>query len=124
MSTFKRNLFIGYGLSLLLLLTSALASYYSIRNLLTSSQLVNHTNEMIKKMDGALMAVKDGESGQRGYLLTNGNEFLLPYQGAYERAIANVDAVKGLIGANSALQAYDELLRPLVEWRRSSLDRV
>ena len=48
---FKRNLFIGYGLSLVLLIVSAGASYFSIRNLLSNSDMVRHTNEVISKLN-------------------------------------------------------------------------
>ncbi len=42
-----RNLQIGFGLSLLILIVSSVASYSSIHNLLESSYWVDHTDSVI-----------------------------------------------------------------------------
>ncbi len=70
MNAFKRNLIIGYGISLLLLIISAVASYISITNLLSSAQWVNHTNEVQKKVEKVTASLVDAETGQRGFLIT------------------------------------------------------
>ena len=85
MKAFKRNLIIGYGISLLLLIISAVASYISINNLLTSAGWVNHTNEVGKKVDGVSSVLVDAETAQRGYLLTGKEEFLDPFNGSREK---------------------------------------
>ena len=54
-----RNLQIGFGLSLLLLIITAIASYSSISNLLDSSQWVDHTDSVIIKIDRARTAARD-----------------------------------------------------------------
>ncbi len=82
MKTFKRNLMLGYGISILLLIASSLASYISIRNLLNSAELVNHTNVVINELNALMLSLKDGEAGQRGYLLTRNRRYLSPYQDA------------------------------------------
>ena len=74
-ATFKRNLFIGYAISLLLLIVSSVASYKSIRNLLISQTEINHTNLVIQKLEDVISILKDAETGQRGYLLTNDLNF-------------------------------------------------
>jgi len=48
---FKRNLFIGYAISLLLLIVSSVASYISIKNLLITQKEINHTNLVIQKLE-------------------------------------------------------------------------
>ena len=75
MNTFKRNLIIGYGLSLLLLIVTAIASYSSIESLLDSQARVNHTNAVINKLEEVISVSKDAETGQRGYLLTGQENF-------------------------------------------------
>ncbi|MXV13930.1 response regulator [Hufsiella ginkgonis] len=109
-STITRNLQIGFGLSLLLLITSSVASYVSITNLLKSSRLVNHTNEVIQELENVISTLKDAETGQRGFLLTGEPEFLEPYNGAYEKAISYLNRVKTLTVDNPDQQkGYQQL---------------
>ena len=62
MSSFKRNLIIGYAVSLVLLVASAVASYLSISNLVESQKWVNHTNIVINKLENAISVLKDAET--------------------------------------------------------------
>ncbi len=77
--TFKKNLLLGLCLSLALLIISSLASYVSINNLIENAQTVRNSNRTIKTLERMLSAMKDAETGQRGYLLTGDNAFLEPY---------------------------------------------
>ena len=83
--SFKRNLLFGLGLSLGLLLISSFASFFSIKNLIESSQMVRKSNTIIKDLDHLFSLVKDAETGQRGYLLTEDIAFLDPYTKAKEK---------------------------------------
>ena len=56
-----RNLQIGFGLSLLLLIITAVASYSSIINLMDASKWVDHTDSVIIKTDQALFVLRDAE---------------------------------------------------------------
>jgi signal transduction histidine kinase/DNA-binding response OmpR family regulator/CHASE3 domain sensor protein len=103
-STFKRNLIIGFGVSLLLLIVSSVASYTSISNLVGSERLVRHTNEIIFNLERILSTLKDAETGQRGYLLTNQDDFLDPYSGAKDTAINILERVKQATSDNPQQQ--------------------
>lgn len=109
-----RNLFIGFGISLLILLLSSTASYMSIRNLLTYTQEVNHSNEVIKQLAEVVSTLKDAETGQRGYLLTNNKNFLEPYNGSYNRALDQLTEVKKLVVDNAQQTLNAEQLRNVV----------
>ena len=86
-----RNLQIGFGVSISILIISAIASYGSIENLLKSSALVDHSNQVIQKLEATASTMKDAETGQRGYLLTGFEEFLDPYKGAQQKALKSTD---------------------------------
>src|SRR4030095_14212106 len=113
MDAFKRNLIIGFGISLLLLIISAVASYVSIHNLLKSADQVNHTNEVQKKVEGVLSILRDAETGQRGYLLTGDEVFLEPYNGAYDRASLLINEVAKLTENDPQQQIDVKVLRSL-----------
>ena len=123
-SVFKRNLLIGFGVSLLLLIVSSVASYISIRNLLESMELVQHTNTVIRKLENSISILKDAETGQRGFLLTGEERFLDPYKGAYELALSEVNDIKRLTIDNPAQQKNAEILAENIRQRLSQLARL
>ncbi|HVW62998.1 MAG TPA: CHASE3 domain-containing protein, partial [Puia sp.] len=105
-----RNLQIGFGLSLLILIVSSIASYSSIRNLLESARWVDHTDSVINRLENALSTLKDAETGQRGYLLTGDTVFLRPYYGSQQKALAIIDSIRAMTGDNQAqIQNVNEL---------------
>ena len=104
MNSFKRNLLLGYSLSLLLLIISSVASYISIDNLLSSQRMVSHTNEVISKVENALSILKDAETGQRGFLLTGNEVFLEPYNGSFDKAVNLIKATQELTKDNPEQQ--------------------
>ncbi|HET9276973.1 MAG TPA: CHASE3 domain-containing protein [Flavitalea sp.] len=121
MNEFKRNLVIGFGISLLLLIASSVASYFSIKNLLYSASMVSHTNEVAKKLELVIGTLRDAESGQRGYLLTNNSQFLDSYNGVSERVTALIDDVKELTVDNLPQQRDCEELKSIAQQRVSFL---
>lgn len=100
----KANLRLGLGLSLILLILSSLASYVSIRNLIKSSDLVEHSNEIISKINEAFSNLKDAETGQRGYLLTGNKDFLQPYVGTKDKIYSLFAELEQQTGDNPLLQ--------------------
>lgn len=122
--TFKRNLAIGFGISLVILILSTLASYLSITGLLNSAADVAHTRKIISDIDGTLSVLKDAETGQRGYLITGNENFLEPYNGAYDSAINLIRNIKGSTQDNAEQQENSEILRRLIEQRIKMLDRL
>lgn len=120
-SAFKRNMLIGFGISLLLLIVSAIASYNSIQGLITSTGWVTHTQRVIENLERSISYLKDAETSQRGFLLTGKQSFLTPYNGAYDSAIACVKRVKSLTIDNRRQQANCEVLLDIVNNRMSQL---
>lgn len=111
MNSFKKNLFIGYGVSLFLLLASSVASYLSIRNLVSSTQWVNHTYEVYRNLDNVMAVLKDAESGQRGFIITGDEKYLVSYNTAEEKTNNLIEKVKTLTSDNAEQQTdCDRLL--------------
>lgn len=123
-ATYKRNLLIGFGISLLILLITSAASYISIRNLLDSAEWVNHTNEVIQKLNEINIGLKDAETNQRGYLLTNEENFLNPYQESQRRATTSLLAVQELTMDNAPQQVSVVELKRLLNERLGHLQDV
>lgn len=121
--SFKRNLIVGFGVSLLLLLISAIASFVSIRALLHGARMVNHTNEVIIKLEQLGSYIKDAETGQRGFLITRDPTFLTPYIGTERKIDATLDSIQQLTSDNPSQQKDIVLLRQAVQQRLNSLQR-
>lgn len=100
-SSLKKNLQIGFGISLLILIISSVASYLSIENLLKSASLVRHTNLVVSKLEESISIAKDAETGQRGFLLTGQSEFLEPYIGASEKINGIINDLRPLVNDNT-----------------------
>ena len=99
-SSLNRTLFIGFGVSIIILIISSIASLTSITNLLSSAEKVNHSNLVAAQTGDILLTMVDAETGQRGFLITNDELFLEPFNGAFARASAVMDSLKILVKDN------------------------
>src|SRR5690554_2985901 len=122
--TYKGNLLIGFGVSLLILLASSTASYVSIQNLLKNSVLVNQTNEVIFEMEQVVASLVNAESGQRGYLLTEDVQYLEYYEVAQRRAFAAIERALELTHDDPTQQKSIADLKSMVASRVTMLQQV
>ena len=74
----------GFGLALLALTIVGAVSYDGTSKLIDSAAWKWHTREVLGGVDELLSAMKDAETGQRGYIITGEARYLEPYQGARE----------------------------------------
>lgn len=74
-----RNLQIGIVLSLLLLITSSVASYVSIQKQMKNRESFIRSKESIIFVKDILNSLLDAETGNRGYQLTHQESFLEPF---------------------------------------------
>lgn len=118
---YSKNLLIGFGLSLFILLASSAASFVSIQNLLTSVDLVNQTHLVMQDLERVISSLKDAETGQRGYLLTDDPEFLEDYHGAKENVLSLISSIDRRAKNNTNRQEDNQRLRNLAEKRLSML---
>lgn len=121
---FNRNLQIGYGFSIVILLIVGIVSYTTVRSLLDSNRAMVHSAQVIQKLEKALSVMKDAETGQRGYLLTGRKEFLTPYNGAPRQALKLIDEAKMLTSDNAIQQQNIAHVRDVVIQRMSILQAM
>jgi len=121
-NTFKRNVVIAFGFSLLLLLLSSIASYISIQNLITSAERLDHTNNVISGLDQINIMLQEAESSQRGYLLTGDESFLTPYETNNKNIAEKIANIKQLTADNPPQLQNVSRLEYLITQRFSILD--
>ncbi len=113
-NSFNRSLRLGYGISLLLLVTVGLLSYITMGSLLASNRWVSHSNQVIQRLEKALSLMKDAETGERGYLLTGKQQFLEPYYGAPTAALQLIDETHLLTRDNPIQQRNITAIRHIL----------
>jgi len=123
-TSITRQLQLVFGISIILLLLSSAASFYANRKLIEASLAVNHTNEVILSTESLISSVKDAETAQRGYIITNDPSFLTRYQGGRERSLAIWDRLKELTVDNQTQQEYLRELRSLINERYDQMERT
>lgn len=75
-----KNLQLGFGFSMLVLISSALAMYISLQRQRANKEVVDQTNANITAAQLVLIDLQNAETGQRGFLLTGQDKFLEPFQ--------------------------------------------
>lgn len=80
--TVEKKIAAGFAVMLAILLAVGFVSYRSTRKLIRDSNLVAHSHDVLDELEGALSAVKDAETGQRGFIITGDDEYLKPYTDA------------------------------------------
>ncbi len=87
MTTFNRNLRLGYGISVLIVLAVSLVSYLTLQSLLSTHRAAAKSNLVMQKLEKVLSVIKDAETGQRGYLLSGRTSFPQPNNGSYTQTL-------------------------------------
>jgi methyl-accepting chemotaxis protein len=75
-----RRITVGFGTCFLALVIIGSVIYRDTQTLFEEMRWVTHTHEVIGKLDDVFGALRDQESGMRGYILTGNDEFLEVYR--------------------------------------------
>lgn len=119
-----RNLQIVFVVSTVILIISISSAIYSIKKLVDSSELVNHTNEVLIQAENLLSNMKDSETGQRGYLLTRDPSFLEPYTEGRKKVMEGVANLKDLTLDNNLQQKNIAEVKALIDERFAQMDKT
>ncbi|MFP8894154.1 response regulator [Chryseobacterium sp. EZn1] len=127
-----RNLQFGIGLSLLILIASSVASYWSIQNQMNHRESLSKSRRSVTAVKDVLVALLDAETGNRGYQLTGREDFLEPYKRGlreYSKALVLAESLglkdknqqERLAGLKVAVSQVMDNLKNLVENRRKGI---
>jgi len=96
---------VGFGITLAVLLAGGVAGYVNLNRLSENERLVAHTHEVIGELEALSSTLKDAETGQRGYLLTENAKYLQPHDDALQRVDGILTHLKELTSDNPDQQA-------------------
>lgn len=124
MNRFDRNLRLGYGFSIFILLIVGLVSWFTLRSLINSNKEVAHSGEVMQQLEQLLSTIKDAETGQRGYLLSGQQRYLEPYNGAYKEANLIAAHIQALTVDNPIQQNNMAVIRSILRQRLDILQKL
>jgi methyl-accepting chemotaxis protein len=103
----------GYGLALVVVGGIGFVAYRAITELVGAADLVTHTRKVKETLSDVLSALKDAESGQRGFLLTGEERYLEPYNAAVQVVDRQEKNLRELTADNLNQQKRIATLEPL-----------
>ena len=110
--------FVGFAAAIVMVVLIAFFGYRSLGSQEDSVALTTHTMQVIQRVDGLLSSLKDAETGQRGFLLTNRETYLQPYDDARANIPGQLQELRRLT-ANSPRQL--ELLTQIDHFTEAKL---
>ncbi len=113
---------IGVTFGALLLLVSV--TWANTSRLIEDARLVDHTKDVIGELEGAFSAIKDGETSQRGFLLTGSDSYLDPYRAAVAELPRRLERIAALTADSPAQRTRASYLRQLTEDRLLEMSRT
>jgi methyl-accepting chemotaxis protein len=119
--TFGKKVGAGFAMAGIVLVVIAVVGYQSTERLLENDGWVDHTHQVRRELADLLSALKDAETGQRGFVITADESFLEPYVGAQVATKARFERLRTLTADNPDQQRRLQLLLPVIESKMSEL---
>ncbi len=91
---FGTGLLLIFGLVLIFFVVNAALSYWSIQTLTGNYRRVARSYEVLDELAGTFSALKDGETGQRGFIITRDDDFLRPYNDSIKEIDMHIDRLE------------------------------
>lgn len=121
--SFVRQINVGLGVALSMLLLNAVISYRNILKLIGDERLVSQSYQAIAELEASLSLLKDAETGQRGYLLTGKERYLEPYKNSVARINQQIQTLRQLqVSPNQQKQI--QALERLIGQKLAELDQT
>jgi methyl-accepting chemotaxis protein len=121
MWTFGKKIAFGFAMSFVLLLAIGAVAYRSIDTMARTSYSVAHTHQVIEHVAAILSALKDAETGQRGFVITGDDTYLEPYRSATGSIDSLVKELRELTADNPNQQKRIDASEPLIRDKLAEL---
>jgi len=118
----SNSLRVIFVIAVFILLFLSSIAYKHNQDLNESSKLVMHTYEINIQLERLMSAIKDAETGQRGYIITRNNRFLTPYLYSRDKVNTSFITLKKLTADNPAQQQNLRRLFTLIIQRFTSFE--
>ncbi len=121
--TLENKVTAGFSVALLLTLIISAVSWRSNDQQSREADWVQHTQEVLARLEALLSSITDGETGQRGFIITGDETYLEPYQTYRVKADGEYQALLRLTANHPLQHARLTNLQPLLEARASEITK-
>ncbi|GAA3140797.1 hypothetical protein GCM10010466_34790 [Planomonospora alba] len=119
--TLGRLLAVGYVIAFLTLAVIGISAYTRIGSLQADVRSVEHTQQVLDRIGVVRSLVKDAERGQRGYVITGQDSYLVPYREATGRLGGEIAALRRMTAGNPRQQESLDRLQQEVQVKLGEL---
>lgn len=121
---FGRRMLILSGISLAMLLAAGISALYMANRAAEAEGWIVHTMDVRRSAQVLLVQLLNAETGERGYLLTDDEKFLEPFNRAQVTVPATFDQLLALTADNAEQGDRLRNLRPKIEMMMDKLRRT
>jgi CheY-like chemotaxis protein/signal transduction histidine kinase/CHASE3 domain sensor protein len=105
-------------------LASGAVAYFNLKTLRENTDRIIHSHAVIVALDELLSGAQDAETGQRGFLLTNNERYLDPYNAALTAIPQRLNEIASLTSDNPVQQERIGALRQHVDAKLGELKQT
>jgi methyl-accepting chemotaxis protein len=122
--TIGKKIIAGFVAPLVILLAVVGIGYWTTYRLIDTAGWVAHSHQVLENLEALLSTLKDAETGQRGYLLTDKESYLEPYQTAHDAWEPTYNTLTTLTSDNEEQQGRLKELKPALVRKFAELDKT
>jgi len=115
---------VGLVLMVALLIVNGLVSEWNINRLVENENRVIQTQQVLTTLEEVLSNVTESETAERGFLITDDEQYLIPYESAIVRIQETLDRLTKLTADERRQQELIDALRQRVDARLAELRRA
>jgi signal transduction histidine kinase/ActR/RegA family two-component response regulator len=120
----ERKIRLGFALALACLGLIGVVSFFSVVRLNEHAAGVEHTYQVLNRLESLLGAVTDSETAERGYVITGDESYLEPYRQSGRVIDGQTKMLRELTADNRIQQERLDSMEPLVADRLAELRAV
>jgi len=121
---YRKNIFVGVGLALVMLLVITVIAYRSLTGLNGAQDQIAQAREVLTDLHDLMSHVVNAESAIRGHVITGEENYLEPYRAAVGRIADHVENLRQLTADNPTQQRQLDALEPLIAQRLGVFENV
>ncbi len=111
-------------LILLILAGNTALAFWSMRRISENEQLLDRVHELIETTTEAMKMLTDAETGERGFVITGEDSFVVPYEESVHGISRVLDRLEGLLADNPGQRARLEQLKQRIDRKMEHLAAV
>ena len=118
-----RRLAIGYAVAIAALIMNAAFTFWNLNTVRSTWDTLASGRDFVRGIDSTLSELRDAETGQRGYLLTGDERYLVPYTRSHADILASIDRLRSLAGDSDSRQRHLNTVAEASDVKLAELER-